>query len=205
MAIRPVAIAVLAASCWLAGCVTEDASPNQGSGSTDETVRERISSFDSLKGQEYLDNVNLLAGLLKDRAYPMLVDSLANSPSDKVRAGCASALYMGQDDRAREHLARAAMKDANPGVRFTAAYGLCLYRDSRGLPILFEALRSDNSQWRWDANDRLKGVTGLDFAFDTNATPELREAAVARWEAWYKRVGPAGASQALMPVTGRPR
>lgn len=203
---RSVAYLVLAASSILAGCVTEDTAYGKGeSGTSDAAVKERIAAFDYLQGQAYVENVDLLAGILKDRSHPLLVEALAGDSSDKVRAGCAIALATGQDDRAREPIARAMTKDQSPRVRYTAAYGLCLFRDSRGLPVLFEALRDESAQVRWDANDRLKGVTALDFAFVATDPPEARAAAVARWEAWYKEVGPGGASRALRPVGGRPK
>jgi len=205
MGTRPWTLAVLFAASTLAGCVTEEAGPETGTGSSDESIRERIARFEHLKGREYEENVAILSGILRDRAFPLLVEALDSDASARIRAACALTLYSGEDDRAREPLFAAAAKDDNAGVRYTAAYGLCTFRDSRGLPVLFEALRAENPQVRWDANDRLKRVTGLDFAFEATDPPEKRAAAVARWEGWYRDVGPGGASMALRPMGGGPK
>lgn len=203
MAIRPAMLAVLAASAFAAGCVTEGAPAPGDSGTTDESIRQRIAAFETLKpGQEFQDNQNILGIFLKDRAFPLLVEALSSDPSPRIRVNVAICLFLGQDDRAREPLFRAMEHDGNPGVRYQAAYGLCLFRDSRGLPVLFEALRSENPQVRWDANDRLKSLTRLDFAFDSMGTAEAREAAIGRWEGWYREVGAGGASRSLLPPGG---
>ncbi len=205
MAIRPVALAVLAAPVLLFGCVTENVGISGDSGSSTASIRRRIADFESLQpGQkEYDDNLSILSGLLKEKSYPLLVEALEGDPNPRIRVSVALCLGLGQEDRARDVLHRAATGDENPGVRYTAAYSLCTFRDSRGLPVLFEALKAENAQVRWDANDRLKRLTRLDFAFDASASAEDRAAAVGRWEGWYRQVGPSGASQALMPPAGK--
>ena len=207
MGLRTIVFAFVASSGLLGGCVTEDTGdPTADTGVSEAAIRQRIQTFETLgPGKAYDDNLTILSNLLRDRAYPLLVEALKGDPSPRVRVSSALCLGLGQDDRAREHLAVAAKSDANPGVRYTSAYSLCLFRDSRGLPVLFEALRSDNPQVRFDANYRLKLLLRMDFAFEATGTPEARAEAVARWENWYKEVGPGGASMALLPPSAMPR
>jgi HEAT repeat protein len=200
MHVRTVAIAAsLLAAGFLPGCVTEGEGMDSA---TEKQIAERIAAFARLQGQEYEENVSLLGGFLRDRAVPMLIEALEEDPSPRVRCGCAISLGIAQDGRAREPLLASAQGDPNPGVRYTSAYALCLYRDARGLPVLFETLRSEHQQVRWDGNERLKKLTNLDFGFDAAETPERREAAAARWEAWYRQVGPDGAAMRLVPPGG---
>ena len=185
MAVRPAAFAAaLLAAGLAAGCVTEGGGSMDSS--TEKQIRERIASFATVQGKEFEENVDLLGGFLRDKSVPLLLEFLDGDPSPRVRCGCALALAVAQDGRAREPLARAATGDSNAGVRYTAAYALCLFRDSRGLPVLFETLRSDSQQIRWDGNERLKKLTGLDFGFNAADPPAQREEAAARWESWYR-------------------
>jgi hypothetical protein len=193
----PLAASLLVAGL-LPGCVSDGGGMDPA---TEKQIHERIAAFARVQGEEFENNVSLLGGFLRDRSVPFLIDALEDDAEPRVRCGCALSLGIAQDGRARDPLARAALRDPNPGVRYTAAYALCLYRDARGLPILFETLRSEHQQVRWDGNERLKKLTNLDFGFDPADTPERREAAAARWEAWYRQVGPDGASMRLVPPT----
>jgi HEAT repeat protein len=185
-----------------AGCMSPDAGGGSLDDSLDREVREKIEGLATARGEQYEQNVAALGGLLRVRAVPLLVEALDANANPRVRAGCALALADAQDPRALEPLSEAADRDEDAGVRYTAAYALLRFRDPRGLPVLFRALRSEDPQTRFVAIYRLKEVTGEDLGFVATDPPADREVAVARWESWYREVGPGGAGARLLPPGG---
>jgi hypothetical protein len=195
---RTLGLCALAAGAAASGCAYDD--PDSGPDpATVRQIQERIRELGTSRGKDFLVNIESLGFYLKPHSIPYLVDALGSDPVAKVRAGCAQALGRSQDGRAVEPLARAATDDGNAGVRYTAAYQLCTYRDPRGLPVLFEALRGDDPINRKLACDGLRAVTGLDFGYDPAGPAEQRAKAVERWEAWYRDLGPSGAAAQMMP------
>jgi HEAT repeat protein len=202
MAVRPVGIAVaLVAAQFAAGCVTEGGDSDNSA--VEAQIRERIASFATLRGSSFEENVQVLGGLLKGHAVPMLVEALGSSRNERVRAGCALALADALDPAAVEPLVAAATRDSVPGMRYTAAYCLCRFRDPRGLPVLFEALRSSNESDRFIGIFRLREVTGMDYGYKETDPPESRAQAIQRWETWFREAGTQGAAMKLMPSGGK--
>jgi len=165
--------------------------------STERQILDRIEKMGTLRGVELEENIRMLGEFLGGISVPYMVDALRSHGNPKVRGGVASSLGVSQDGRAVQALADAAAGDSDTGVRLTAAYSLLLFRDARGFPILFEALRSDDPMRRRVGIDRLRELTGLDHGYEPQAAPPRREEAVARWEAWFKEVGPTGASASI--------
>jgi HEAT repeat protein len=187
-----------AASSASAGCASVAASEEQEiDPATDAQLRARVEQMGTLRGVELEENIRMLGDFLRGVSVPYLVDGISNHAEPKVRAGCASALGLTQDGRAVPPLVAAAEGDRDSGVRYTAAYSLLLLRDPRGFPILFETLRSDDPLRRRVGIDRLRQLTGLDHGFDPAAPPDRREAAVKRWEAWLRQVGPDEAAMTI--------
>ncbi len=190
------ALAALAAGgCASAGDAVDPA--------TERQIQVRIANLATLRGNDQVQNIEILGVTLHPISIPYLLDGLAGDPNARIRAGCAQALGLSQDGRAVEALALAVGSDTEPGVRYTAAYNLGLFRDARGLPTLFEALRGDDPVNRKLAGDCLFALTGFDLGYDFMARPEERSAAAARWEEWYRQRGPAGVAPLLLPG-GRP-
>lgn len=193
----PLCAAVVAAS--LAAACASDGPPSDPS--TEQQVRSRIEALATLRGADLEANIRILGQFMRGTSVPLLIRSLEGDSDPKVRAGCAQALGMAQDGRAVEPLARA-LSDSNDGVRFTAAYNLGLFRDARGLPTLFESLRSRDPLQRRSGDQALRSLTGMDFGYDPMAEPPEREAAADRWEAWFREVGESEAGSRLLPTEG---
>lgn len=201
MGVRPVGLAVaLVAAHFAAGCVTEGGDSDNSA--VEAQVRERIANFATLRGTSYEENVRVLGSLLRGHSVPFLVEALQTSRNERVRAGCALSLADAQDPSAVEPLVAAATGDPVPGMRYTAAYCLCRFRDPRGLPILFDALRSANESDRFIGIFRLREVTGMDYGYKETDPPEARAQAVQRWEDWFHEAGTQGAAMKLMPAGG---
>ena len=197
MAARPPALAaVLLAGSAAAGCVSTGGPLDPA---TEKQIHELIASFEKVRGTEYEENVRTLGVVLRDYSIPFLIEGLGGDPAPQVRMGCALALADTQRTDAIEPLAGAASSDAEPAVRYTSAYCLCRFRDPRGLPVLFEALRSENPTTRAIAIFRLKELTETDHGFVATDPPADRGAAVERWEVWYRDLGPEGAASKLLP------
>lgn len=194
--------AALALGAALQGCVS-DREPVDAA--TEQQIRTRIAALATLRGTDLAANIEILGVYMRATSVPYLIDALDSDSRPEVRAGCAQALGRSQDGRAVEPLAERAREDGNPGVRYTAAYNLCLFRDPRGLPVLFEALREGDAINRRLANDGLRSLTGLDFGYDPMADPVERAAAAGRWEAWYRSVGQGEAGRSLATPGSPPR
>lgn len=181
---------------WLSGCASgvpeyaDDPDLNA-------MVDRRIAAMDTLRGADAWQNLQAVAAM-RLTALPRLETAMLTHPSPRVRAGCAQALGLAQDSKVVGSIARVATEDENAGVRYTAAYNLLLFQDSRGLPILIEALSSEDPSHRRDANLALTQATGRDFGFNPVAEPEVRGAAAARWKEWYDALGPDGRTLALI-------
>jgi len=193
---------VVTAALGAAGCAAPSTEWTADPG-LQAQIEKRIAAMEYLKGADLSANIEYLGGQICEPAVPAMVEAMRSSPSSRVRAGCASALGTSQDPRAIEPLARVAREDQDPGVRYTAAFALCRFRDIRGLPVLFEALKSEDVDHRRDAETKLRYLTRLDFGYDPEAPAAEREPAVARWEAWYREAGPQRAAMAL--VAPQPR
>lgn len=192
--------AILSAALAAACSTTRDADPEKTGldAATEDQIRTRIANFATLRDVAYNENVEVLGGIMKPYSIPFLLESLEGSSNAMVRAGCAMALGMARDGRAVEPLVRIMERDPEQGMRLTAAYNLCLFQDSRGLPPLLKALRSSNPGHRFRANARLVEVTGKDFGYKANDSVTRRAEAAARWDAWYQEVGPQGAAIQLL-------
>jgi hypothetical protein len=192
------AILVVAAT---GACTSTNESEPEHTGldrSTVDQIQTSIANFATLRESGFNDNVELLGNVLRAHSIPYLLEALETNSDPKIRGGCAMALGVSQDGSAVEPLHRVMTRDRDEGMRYTAAYNLCLFRDSRGIPTLIEALRSTNSRYRYIGNARLMEVTGLDFAYEATAMPAKRNAAAERWDAWYRQVGPEGAGLRLL-------
>ncbi|HYC76411.1 MAG TPA: HEAT repeat domain-containing protein [Planctomycetota bacterium] len=77
--------------------------------------------------------------------------------------------------------------DADPVVRFEAASALLDANDISGVPVLIAYLRDGDKRIRYKAFESLKRFTKQDFGYDFAAAEPAREAAVAKWDAWWSK------------------
>ncbi len=137
--------------------------------------------------------IDALVGLGAD-AVPALLDNLRHAHPLR-RWACATALGRIADPSALHGL-HAALDDPHGAVRLAAAVSLLQLRDARGVPVLLEALHSEEVMLgrpprlaREYAHIALRHFTGKEFGFDSNAAPRVRRAAAQRWRSWWDAAG----------------
>lgn len=81
------------------------------------------------------------------------------------------------------------IKDKDNDFVFSVAEALVSLKDRRGIPVLIENLKSDNSSRRALAFDTLSKITGLTFEYKPYLSAEERLNAVKDWENWWFKEG----------------
>jgi len=71
-------------------------------------------------------------------------------------------------------------------VRVQAARSLGFVGDLRGIPVLLDALESDDAEVRAVAGDSLRTIADRFYGFDAAADEEERRPAVERWRSWWE-------------------
>ncbi|MGQ0614445.1 MAG: HEAT repeat domain-containing protein [Planctomycetaceae bacterium] len=127
-------------------------------------------------------------------AVPDLLGNLGHTHPLR-RWACATVLGRIADREATAGL-RGALQDPHGAVRLAAAVSLLQLRDTSGIPILLDALHSEEVMLgspprlaREHAHIALRHWTGRDFGFDSNAGPRVRRAAAQSWESWWDAEG----------------
>jgi hypothetical protein len=75
--------------------------------------------------------------------------------------------------------------EPDPAARFRAIRRAQATHDRSAIPDLINLLHSDDPAERFFASAALKDLAGEDFHYDPTATRSDRDAAAARWAAWY--------------------
>lgn len=75
----------------------------------------------------------------------------------------------------------------NSDVKLEMSTLLSALGNYRGVPILISALRHEKAYTRMVASQVLQDAFSLNFGYDCQAAPEVREQAVARWEDWWEK------------------
>ena len=83
---------------------------------------------------------------------------------------------------------RELLDDRVPAVRYQAAASLVELGDASGFPVLVEGLSDPEIQARYKCFEALRDATGNDFGYEHDASPEMRRAAVVRWNDWLDGV-----------------
>ena len=78
------------------------------------------------------------------------------------------------------------LTDDDPSVKIPAIELAVQQKDLSAIPVLIKSLDSDDPAIRFYADDGLRKLTGQDFGFVYYADEQVRQPAVARWQAWLK-------------------
>ncbi len=129
-----------------------------------------------------------LGSLQVEEAFPWLVKGLRDA-SSYGRSAAANALGMLGDPAAIPHL-RTSLYDRNLWVRNASARAMYRLGETEGIPVLIKNLESDarerDDMVRAQAGDFLREITGENFGFDPHGSPAARQAAILRWQEWWK-------------------
>lgn len=146
-------------------------------------VQRRIDELRYLHDQELLDTMLHLASL-GDSAAPQIRDG-ARSDDWFTRASLAWVMGATGDRRYIADLRRL-VADPVKGVRFEAAAGLVELGDNAGFPVLVDGLSDQDIKTRFKCFEALRRATGQDFGYQHDAAPDVRRAAVTRWNDWLE-------------------
>lgn len=102
-----------------------------------------------------------------------------------LRRSAAVGLYHAGGQKALE-LLREGLRDAEPLLRGTCAFGLGYLKDSPSAPLLIDALGDDDAGVREKADLALQWISGRQVGFDPSGLPLKREAAIERWRSWWR-------------------
>ena len=119
-------------------------------------------------------------------------DDLLTSKNPRVRSNAVfvlSEIYRMDGDPQALDLIRSVMDDASPDVRLEAARALLETGDATGVPELIGGLRSPTWAVRKISHDTLKSASGSSFGYNADGAVASRDAAIQRYEAWYRNQG----------------
>ncbi|MBI4834037.1 MAG: HEAT repeat domain-containing protein [Planctomycetes bacterium] len=119
-------------------------------------------------------------------AVPLLLDALRQP---EIRNSAARVLGRLNDRSAVLPLAEYLKKGEDSDFVFTVAESLVKLKDRRGIPVLIENLKSDNSARRALSFDALSKSTGQTFNYKPYLSEEERIMAVQKWEEWWAKEG----------------
>jgi hypothetical protein len=132
--------------------------------------------------------------VLVSRRDGKLDPALTAALGDRVPARRGAAAYVlgrtgDADQRAQ---VRKLLADADPQVRFQAAYGLAAGKDRQAVPVLIALVKDGPDALAWQAEDLLSRIAGdrappLTLGGGDKAA---RRKAAAAWEAWWRQQGP---------------
>jgi len=191
---RSTIAALLLALC--AGCVTTNSSvparePSEGPWlEASPTLRERLAdAARRLPWTHGLERVELIQWFASvgEPAYPTLLELAADPRADVAGAALAS-LGATRDSRLVEPLRSVTMQSAGSGtdLSFERARALLRLGDWREIPVLVDGLRDERLITRALCAQALHEATHERHGFDPRGEPDAREAAVGRWEEWWK-------------------
>jgi len=148
-------------------------------------IEQRVREIPYMHGVELVANLERLAAI-GEPAVPYLIEAL-DRPESLMRSSVAWTLGV-MGDRRNIPALRGLLDDRVPEVRYQAASSLVELGDSSGFPVLVEGLSDADIQSRYKCFEALRDATGNDFGYEHDATPEIRRAAVTRWESWLESV-----------------
>lgn len=188
------ALAPLLACALLLGCSSTASQGTKGSTgpwlAPSPSLRQEIDrQAQRLPWTHGIDRVEIIHWFASvgEPAYPALLE-LAVDPRPDVAGAALAALGATGDSRLVEPLrALPASDPSQPSLALERARTLMRLGDWSAAPTLIEGLRAERLLTRALSIQALFEATNERFEFDANAEPEQREAAVARWEAWWAR------------------
>jgi len=148
----------------------------------DRELHVRWMALDALAAMATPRDVSLFARFLA--AKPTATDTREGIELLALRRSAAVGLYRADGRKARQ-LLRSGLKDPEPLIRRTCAFGLGYLKDLRATPDLLEALRDEDAGVREKADLALQWVSGKNVDFEPEGLPLAREAAIERWKQWW--------------------
>lgn len=148
-------------------------------------IERRVAEIPYMHGVELVSNLERLASI-GEPAAPHLVKAL-DAPEWLTRASAAWTLGVMGDRRNIPPL-RDLLDDRVPAVRYQSAASLVELGDASGFPVLVEGLSDPELQARYKCFEALRDATGNDFGYEHDAAPNVRRAAVIRWQSWLEGV-----------------
>jgi hypothetical protein len=190
--LRALACAVLVASLCACATTKESAASNPSetrwlapSPALRQRIEDQAKRLPWTHGVERIELIRWFAGI-GEPAYPTLLQMVLD-PRRDVAGSALAALGATRDSRLVEELHKLPWPaDAADDLTLERARTLLRLGDWRMLPTLLEGLRSEDLMTRALCNQALFEATHEQFDFDPKGEPEAREAAVQRWEAWWK-------------------
>ncbi|HED64104.1 MAG TPA: hypothetical protein ENJ09_00985 [Planctomycetes bacterium] len=137
-------------------------------------------------GFERLEQIRWFASL-GEPGYATLLD-LATDPRDDVAAAAFAAMGATLDNRLVPYIReiRIPSGEDHKDLQLERARTLVRLGDWGEIPTLIAGLRDDRVYTRSLCHDALTEATHEDKGFDPRASDEAREAAVSRWEQWWR-------------------
>ncbi|MEZ6004758.1 MAG: hypothetical protein R3F33_11305 [Planctomycetota bacterium] len=153
---------------------------------------ERMPYLDSVEDRQ--DMITWWAGV-GEAGFDRLLE-LAQDPREKVADQAYAALAASRDQRLVPFL-RAIPWDADAPapLQYSRARTHLRLGDWSHVDVLIDGLRDDNVFVRGNCLRTLKSATNYDFGYHPNSPEEEREAAVQRWEQWYRESAPEAAQK----------
>ena len=182
------AILVVAAACSSSGDKPENNQPEYAE-STNPIVNTRLQArVDNIK---YQRGVTLITNLERIASYgevgiPVCLEGL-KSENAMTRMGCAWVLGRIGDTRTIPQV-QELLEDKVDFVRYEAASQLGTLGSRAGYRVLVEGLSHERLEYRYKCFEALRDLSGQTFGYSHNAAPEVRIAAVAKWEAWLEKI-----------------
>jgi tetratricopeptide (TPR) repeat protein len=161
---------------------------------TSGTPQERLSFLEVLLPAHIEDAVDLALLLIRD-----------SREHEQIRALAVEVLKRLQQNRALVKLYNETTGEAAGSLRLVAALALAENGILLGVPTLIEALALESQELRRLASETLRTATGQDFQYRSDGAPAARQAAIARWQAWWdaNEEQLTAASKAILASGGR--
>ena len=119
-------------------------------------------------------------------AIPVCKENLA-SENAMTRMGCVYILGRIGDSQVVPSLIPL-LKDDVKFVRYEAASQIGTLGSRAGYGVLVEGLADENISYRFKCFEALQQLTGRTFDYSHNASVDRRKVAVAKWQAWLKKI-----------------
>jgi HEAT repeat protein len=148
-------------------------------------LQARVDNIKYQRGVTLITNLERLAAY-GHLAIPVCLEGI-ESEDAMTRMGCAWVLGRIGDTRAVPHL-EGLLGDDVDFVRYEAAAQLGQIGSTAGYRVLVQGLEDEKLEYRFKCHEALRELTGKNFGYSHNASPELRAAAVKKWQQWVEDV-----------------
>jgi hypothetical protein len=188
------AIVVALVVFGFSACATTEESTGAGSGETHwlmpspalrQRIEEQAKRLPWTHGTERIELIRWFAGI-GEPAYPTLL-AMVLDPRPDVAGSALAALGATHDSRLVEELHKLPWPESLIGTDLDLERARTLLRlgDWQEIPVLIRGLQSDELMTRALCHQALGEATHEHFDYDPKGEPEVRAAAVKRWETWW--------------------